>query len=346
MTDVNHQWLLDSRPQGMVKVSDFRWVEAPVPKPGDGEALVRTLYVSFDPAMRGWMEDRPSYVPPVQIGEPMRAGAVGQVVETRTSDLKEGDFVQGTFGWQDYAVCSPRGMARATKLPLGIPPSWALGVLGGTGLTAYFGVLDVGRPKEGETFVVSGAAGATGSIAGQIARIQGCRVVGITGSPEKCGWLTDEARFDAAIDYKSEIVAHRLRETCPDGIDVYFDNVGGEILDACLARLSQGARVALCGGISGYNEAEPRPGPRNLMNLILQRARIEGFLVLDYVSRFGEAAEKLLAWVRTGEIVHREDVQHGLENAPKTFLRLFEGKNLGKQLLKLADAPLGGEPEA
>jgi NADPH-dependent curcumin reductase CurA len=340
MTRTNRQWLLRSRPVGMVKESDFELRESAVPAAKDGEALVRVLYVSFDPAMRGWMEDRPSYIPPVGLGEVMRAGAVGQVVESKSPQYKAGDLVQGMFGWQEYALAARGGIGAATVLPKGTPLTWPLGVCGITGLTAYFGLLDLGKPKPGETVVVSGAAGATGSVAGQIARIEGCRAIGIAGGAEKCRWLVEQAHFDAAIDYKREDVAQRLRELCPKGIDVYFDNVGGEILDAALANLAQRARIALCGGISGYNEASPPPGPRNLMNLVITRSRMEGFIVIDYLARFAEATAKLTQWVKEGKIAHAEDVQHGIENAPKTFLRLFQGKNLGKQLLKLADPPL------
>jgi NADPH-dependent curcumin reductase CurA len=270
----------------------------------------------------------------------MRATGIGQVVESRSPDWKVGDFAQGLFGWQDYAVLRPGSPLAGTKLPPGVPLTWPLGVLGITGLTAYFGMLDLGQPKSGETVVVSGAAGATGSVAGQIAKISGCRVVGIAGGREKCRWLTEKAGFDAAIDYKSENVAARLRELCPRGIDVYFDNVGGEILDAALENLALRARVVLCGGISAYNETTPPPGPRNLMALVIQRARMEGFIVIDYLPRFAEGSAKLAEWVAAGKIVHAEDVQQGLENAPKTLLRLFTGKNLGKQILKVADPPV------
>ena len=336
MPETNRRWTLARRPHGMVKESDFAFGEAPVPQPGDGQVLVRVLHLSFDPTQRGWIEDRPSYLPPVQIGEVMRAAGVGQVVASKDPNCKPGDLVQGLFGWQDYALV-PGMMVAASKLPPGVPPTWSLGVLGITGLTAYFGMLEIGQPKPGETVVVSGAAGATGSVAGQIAKIQGARVVGIAGGPDKCAWLTKEAHFDAAIDYKHEDVAARLRELCPKGIDVYFDNVGGEILDAALGQIALRARVVLCGAISGYNEATPPPGPRNLMNLVVQRGRMEGFIILDYVGRFGEAVPKLAEWVRSGAIVHQEDVQHGLENAPRTLLRLFTGANTGKQILQIAE---------
>jgi NADPH-dependent curcumin reductase CurA len=321
----------------MVKPSDFELVKTPIPTPKNGEALVRVLYVSFDPAMRGWMEDRPSYIPPVGLGEVMRAGCVGQVIESKSPTYAVGDFVQGMFGWQEYALAGSGGLMPATPLPKGMPLTWPLGVCGITGLTAYFGLLDLGKPQPGQTVVVSGAAGATGSVAAQIARIQGCRAIGIAGGTEKCRWLTDVAKLDAAIDYKRENVARRLHELCPNGIDVFFDNVGGEILDAALGTLAQRARVVLCGGISAYNEAEPPPGPRNLMNLVITRSRMEGFIVIDYLARFGEGAAKLAEWVAAGKLAHAEDVQTGLENAPQTFLRLFQGKNLGKQLLKISD---------
>ena len=224
-----------------------------------------------------------------------------------------------------------------TKIPSGASLTWPLGVLGVTGLTAYFGILDIGQPKEGETCVVSGAAGATGSIAGQIAKIKGCRVIGIAGGPEKCRWLTQEANYDAAIDYKSDDVAAGLNELCPDGINMYFDNVGGDILDAALAHIALNARVVLCGGISRYNAEEPPPGPQNYMNLIIQRARMEGFIVIDYAARFRTATQELTDWITSGKLTFQEDIQEGFENAPRTLLRLFEGKNIGKQLLKIAD---------
>lgn len=330
----NRQWRLSSRPVGMVSEANFDFVEEQIPEIGEGEYLVRNLYLSFDPAMRGWMEDRASYIPPVGIGEVMRAGTVGEVTESRHPDFAVGDRVQGLFGWQEYAV-GGRGLAQGTKVPEGMPITWPLGVCGITGLTAYFGLLDLGRPEPGETVLVSGAAGATGSVVAQIAKLKGCRVVGIAGGPAKCALLTDDFGLDAAIDYKAEDVQARIAETCPDGVNIYFDNVGGPILDAALANLAQRARVVLCGGISGYNEKEPPPGPRNLMNLVIQRGRMEGFIVIDYMARFPEATAELAEWVNSGSIRHLEDVQEGIENAVQTFLRLFRGQNTGKQLLKL-----------
>jgi NADPH-dependent curcumin reductase CurA len=337
VTETNRQWVLKRRPLGMVTPDDFELRRVPVPEPAEGELLVRTLWLSFDPTQRGWIEDRPSYLPPVGIGEVMRASSVGQVVRSRHPGFQDGDLVFGLGGWQEYFTVPGTGFPGVQKVPAGVPPSWMLGVLGVTGVTAYFGLLDLGKPKRGETVVVSGAAGATGSVAGQIARLQGCRVIGIAGGPEKCRWVVERARFDACIDYKHEPVARRLGELCPQGLDVYFDNVGGEILEAALDHLALRARIVLCGGISSYNDVEPRPGPRNLMNLVVQRARMEGFIVLDYFGRMEEAVRQLGAWVQAGEIVHEEDVQHGFENVPATLTRLFEGRNLGKQLLQLGE---------
>ena len=337
----NRQWRLARRPVGMVEESDFEFREEPRPSPGEGEILVRNLYISFDPAMRGWMEDRKSYIPPVAIGDVMRAGCVAQVVESKLAGFAAGDFVQGLFGWQEFAIAGS-GLRQATKLAPGTPLTWPLGVLGITGLTAYFGLLDLGKPKSGETVLVSGAAGATGSVAAQIAKhVVGCRTIGIAGGREKCAWLTDELGLDAAIDYKSEDVQARIGALCPDGVHVYFDNVGGTILDAALFHIAERARVVLCGGISGYNEKEPPPGPRNLMNLVTRRGRMEGFIVIDYGPRFGEAAKELAGWVTAGKVQHKEDVQHGIENAPRTFLRLFRGENTGKQILQVGEAKAG-----
>jgi hypothetical protein len=333
----NRQWVLVKRPHGMISEANWKLQEAKVPALADGEALVQTLYLSCDPTQRGWIEDRPSYMPPVGIGEVMRAGSIGRVVESRSPMLAPGDLVEGMAGWQEYSVIQPGASFGGTKLPAGLDPKLLMSVLGVTGLTAYFGLLDLGRPKAGETVVVSGAAGATGSVAGQIARIQGCRVVGIAGGKDKCAWLTQQARFDAAIDYKREDVAARLRELAPQGVDVYFDNVGGGILDAVLAQIRMRARIVLCGGISAYNEVEPPPGPRNLMNLVVQRARMEGFIVIDYAARFGAAREELKRWVDAGEIAYQVDVVKGIERAPEALLRLFSGKNLGKQLVQVAE---------
>lgn len=340
MNDVNRQLVLARRPVGAVEDSDFELRETDVPEPGPGEFLVRVLWISFDPAQRGWLNDVRSYIAPVGIGEVMRARAIGQVVTSNNDEFAVGDIVQGGFGWQDWAVSDGSGMWPVSRVPDGVPPTAMLGVLGSTGLTAYFGLLDVGQPQEDDTVLVSGAAGATGSIAGQIARVMGCRVIGIAGGDEKCAWVRDVARFDEVIDYKAEDVSKRLSTLAPEGIDVYFDNVGGPTLEAALNHLAMRARIALCGGISAYEMDTPPPGPRNYLQLIVKRARMEGFLVYDYAARFGEAIAELRRWVDAGEIRYAEDIQEGLENAPATLRRLFEGKNLGKQILKIADPPL------
>ncbi len=334
----NRQWLLEARPQGIIKESDFRWNETSVPPLKDGQVLVRNLAFSFDPTQRGWMS-MDTYMPAIPLGQTMKAGTVGQVVESRREGFAKGDLVQGLFGWEDYTVNGGEGLMGLQKLPRGTDPTLALSLLGTTGLTAYFGTLDVGAVKAGETFVVSGAAGATGSVSGMIAKIKGCRVVGIAGGREKCDWLLKEAGFDAAIDYKNENVSEALTRHCPQGINVYFDNVGGEILDHALARLTYGGRVVLCGAISQYNNLGERTpvGPKNYFNLIMQHARMEGFLVFHFMPRYPEAIAEMSKWYADGKLKNQVDLQHGLENAPKTIIRLFTGANVGKQLLKLGD---------
>ena len=332
---VNRQILLNARPVGEIKDSDFKYREAPIPAAGPGQFLARNLYLSLDPAMRGWLDDRDSYLPPVGIGEVMRSGGLGEVVASNDPAVPVGSTVNGLVGWQDYALIGGEG-GLATVLPEGIDPIDALSVYGATGLTAYFGVLDVARPEAGETVVVSGAAGATGSVAGQIARIKGCRVVGLAGTEDKCRWVTDELGFDACINYKTEDVAARLDETCPNGIDVYFDNVGGEILDLVLDRINLRARIALCGAISTYNATVLPPGPSNYFKLVTCRARMEGFLLFDYVDRFAEGVLALAGWVAEGLIKHRVEVVEGLEQAPTAINRLFTGENSGKLVVKVA----------
>ncbi|HZF48647.1 MAG TPA: NADP-dependent oxidoreductase [Polyangiaceae bacterium] len=334
--DVNRQWRLASRPKGMVSESNFQWVEEPVRSIENGEILVRSLLLSCDPTQRMWMA-QDTYMPAVAIGEVMRSAGIGVVEESRHRDFAPEDIVSGLLGWQDYAVMTSSGLARPTKIPPGVPLPVALSALGHTGLTAYFGLLDIGKIREGETVVVSGAAGATGSMACQIAKIKGCRVIGIAGGPEKCKWLTDELGVDGAIDYKSEDVAKRLRELCPKGIDVYFDNVGGEILDAALGELAMRGRVVICGGISGYNSDDLPAGPRKYMNLLIKRGRMEGFLVSDYFDRAGEAIKDIGGWARAGKIKDRVEMEEGLENAPKALQRIFKGENMGKQLVKVGD---------
>ena len=334
MSGTNRQILLRRRPTGPITDDCFELVETPVPEPAAGEAIVRVRYLSLDPTIRIWVE-RDSYLPAIALGDPVRSAGLGVVVESRNDDFPVGATVMGMLGWQDYAVVG--GETAANVLPDGIEPTDALSVYGGTGITAYFGLLDVGKPAEGDTVLVSGAAGATGSVVGQIAKIKGCRVIGIAGTDDKCRWLVDELGFDAAINYRTEDVAARIGELCPDGIDVFFDNVGGSILEAALDHLALKARVVLCGSISSYNTAEEPPGPRNLMNLVVQRARMEGFLVLDYLDRFAEAALDLAVWVAEGKIQHRVDVVEGLEATPGAMNKLFDGTNVGKLVVHVAD---------
>ncbi len=336
MNLTNHVFRLATRPIGMPKRSDWTYSEERVPEPKEGELLIKALYISLDPAMRGWMNEGKSYVPPVGIGEVMRALALGRVIESRHPKFAAGDFVSGTFGVQEYAVSDGKGVSkvdtRVAPLPL------HLSALGMSGLTAYFGLLDVGKPKPGDTVVVSGAAGAVGSVAGQIAKIKGCRAVGIAGGPEKCRYLVHDLGFDAAIDYKSDDVKKSLREHCPRGMDVYFDNVGGDILDAALAQLARGARVVICGAISQYNNTGPIKGPANYRSLLINRARMEGFLVFDYAERYGEALREMAGWRAAGKLKSREDIVEGLETFPDTLLKLFKGENDGKLMIKVADA--------
>jgi NADPH-dependent curcumin reductase CurA len=332
----NRQWMLAHRPRGLVSAEDFRWVEGPAPEPGEGEVLVRNVYLSCDPTQRGWMA-ADTYLPKVKIGEVMRSFAAGKVLESRDPSFQPGELVTGLFGWQDYAVARAGTLSAPTKVPPGVTVETAMSALGLTGITAYFGLLEIGRPQPGETVVVSGGAGATGSTVAQIARIKGCRTIGIAGGAEKCRYLTAELGLDGAIDYKSEDVEKRLGELCPKGIDVYFDNVGGDTLDAALATLAMRGRVVLCGAISRYSDRGVAPGPKNYMSLLVKRGRMEGFIVLDYFPRAAEAVAALAGWMREGKLKDRVDVQEGLENAPAALARLFKGENRGKQLLRIAD---------
>ncbi|MGY4101508.1 NADP-dependent oxidoreductase [Nocardia sp. R16R-3T] len=338
---MNRQWILVKRPVGMVDESSFELRSGSIPIPGPDEALVRVVWLAFDPTQRGWLNDGPNYMDPVPLGAVMRAGGVGQVVASRNADYAVGDWVFGMVGWQDYTIASGQGLLGLNVVPPGIEPKAMLGIFGATGLTAYFGMIDIGRPSVGDTVLVSGAAGATGSIAGQIAKALGCRVIGIAGGTAKCTWVTEIAGFDACIDYKADDVEARLHELAPDGVHVFFDNVGGAILDAGLANIAERARIVVCGSISsGYEAGEPPPGPRNYMQLGLRRARMEGFIFLDYLDRFPEAFGRLHEWMTQGHIMYAEDVQEGLELAPAMLRGLFEGRNLGKQLLRIAPAPL------
>jgi NADPH-dependent curcumin reductase CurA len=336
MTEINHAFRLAARPDGMPKRTDFDYAEEAVPEPGDGEVLVRNLYISLDPAMRGWMNDARSYIPPIAIGEVIRAGAVAKVVQSRHSRIAEGEYVTGMLGMQEYAVAPGDNLTRLD--PDLAPLPTYLGALGMPGLTAYFGLLDIGKPQPGETVVVSAAAGAVGSVVGQIARIKGCRAVGIAGGEEKCRWITEELGFDAAIDYKAGDVPGGLKQHCPQGIDVYFDNVGGDILDDVLVRLHRGARIPLCGAISQYNNTGANQGPKNYMMLLVARALMKGFLVFDYMDRYPDALREMGAWLASGKLVAREEIVEGLDTFPDTLLKLFRGENIGKLVLKVGNA--------
>lgn len=334
---VNRQWRLASRPEGLIQPSDFQWSEEPVPDIGDGEVLVRTIYLSLDPANRGWVRKGPSYVEPVEIGDVMRGLTIGVVEASRNARFVVGDVVSGASGWQDYGVSDGTGLRVIPPSPL--PLTAFLGLFGMVGMTAYFGLLDVGRPQPGETLVVSGAAGAVGSIAGQIGKIVGCRVIGIAGTEAKCSWLTDELGFDATVNYKTESVVRKLHAHCPSGIDVVFENVGGEILDAELTWINNFARVVICGLISGYNSTERVPGPYSFPMVLIRRARVEGFIVTDFMDRADEAIEQLTGWYRDGKLKYRVDVYQGLETAPHNINRLFDGSHEGKLIIQVSDEP-------
>lgn len=328
----NHKFLLAARPVGMPKRSDWTYVEEPVGEPKEGQFLVQVLYISLDPAMRGWMNEGRSYVPPVGIGELMRALGVGIVMASRNPRFAVGDHVSGQFGMQEYAISDGQKVMKID--PKAAPLPKYLSALGMVGMTAYFGLLDTGQPKPGETVVVSAAAGAVGSLVGQIAKIQNCRTVGIAGGAAKCRYVIDDLGFDAAIDYKSEDVRASLRKHCPDGIHVYFDNVGGTILEAALANLARGARIVICGAISQYNSG-PMTGPRNYMSLLVNRASMKGMLSFDYADRFTQAGAEMAAWMAAGKLKSREHIVEGLATFPETLLKLFTGENEGKLMLKV-----------
>ncbi|MGY4651622.1 NADP-dependent oxidoreductase [Mycobacterium sp. URHB0021] len=335
MTEENRRLVLAQRPSGLVDDSTIRLETGRLPEIGDGEALVKVRYLSIDPTIRTWMDDIPSYLPPIQIDEVIRSGGVGEVVDSRSEAYSPGQLLFGMTGWQEYVVADA-GERAMQVLPDGVPPPVAIGILGVTGMTAYFGVIDVGRVTEGDVVVVSGAAGATGSAAGQIAKVKGAKkVVGIAGGPEKCAYIVDELGFDDAIDYKNDEVAARLRQTCPDGVDLYFDNVGGSILNDCLANLAQRGRVVLCGAISTYTSDGPPPGPSNYLNLLVRRGRMEGFIILDYLDRFPAAQMEVARWIAEGKIKSSEHIVHGLEQAPDALNLLFSGGNTGKVIVEL-----------
>ena len=332
----NRQVKLAARPVGLPKREDFSFETLPVPELEDGQVLVRVTHLSLDPAMRGWMNAGRSYIPPVEIGEVMRAGGAGVVVESRHPAFEDGDEVTGITGVQEYAVVKGE---RLQKVDTSLAPLASyLGGLGMPGMTAYFGLLDVCAMKEGDTVVVSGAAGAVGSVVGQIARIKGGKAVGIAGGADKCRYVVDELGFDACVDYKNEDVARRLRELCPDRIDVYFDNVGGEILDICLAQIAFHGRIGICGAISQYNNTTPIKGPSNYLSLLVNRARMEGFVVFDFAKRYGEAVQAMAQWVKDGRLKVREHVvEAGVDQFVETLNKLFAGENTGKLVMKIAD---------
>jgi NADPH-dependent curcumin reductase CurA len=333
----NHQVRLAGRPSGLPRASDWEFTSEDVPEPGPGEFVVSISHVSVDPAMRGWMNATASYIPPVEIGAVMRAGGVGKVTASRHEEFSAGDEVHGLFGVQEYAVSDGTGVYRIDTSLAG-PPTY-LGVLGTTGLTAYFALFDTGRIKAGDTVVISGAAGAVGSVAGQIAKLKGCRVIGIAGGPDKCRTLVQDFGFDAAIDYRAGHVRRAVREHAPKGVDVYFDNVGGDILDDVLACLARGARVIICGAVSQYNETQVR-GPANYMMLLVARASMTGMLVFDYQDQYPQAMAELAGWLKSGQLVAREHVVHGsVQDFPETLLMLFDGVNTGKLVLALDHGP-------
>ncbi len=333
---MNRQILLNAHPKGELKHTDFKQVAVDMPSPGAGEVLVQTLYLALEPAMKGWMENRSDYMAPLAIGDLMRGGGSGRVIESNNSDFPVGTIVTGGWGWQEYAVAGGKDVPLQV-IAEGMPVPSAMSLLGTTGLTAYFGMLDVGEPKAGDRVLVSGAAGATGSVAGQIAKLKGCSVIGIAGSTQKCQWLVDELGFDGAINYREEDVAARVKDLCPDGINVFYDNVGGEILDTGLANLALYARVVICGGISRYNLSGEIPGPKNYFNLVFRRSRMQGFILFDYMSRYPEAQSFLREHYLSGELKSKETIMEGFEQMPTALMSLFSGDNMGKQLVHVAD---------
>ena len=337
----NPQFRLAARPAGLPTRGDWSFSTEPVKPPAPGGLLVKTLALSLDPAMRGWMNEGKSYIAPVGIGEVMRAGGIGVVVESNHAGFAAGDLVSASLGVQAYCAIGADEVKRSGLFKidarLGTPNQW-LNVLGMPGMTAYFGLLDVGQPKAGETVVVSGAAGAVGQTVGQLARIKGCRAIGIAGGPAKCEWVVQELGFDACVDYKTANPRDALKAACPKGVDVYFDNVGGEILDMVLARINRKARIVICGAISQYNNTTPVQGPKNYLSLLVNRARMEGMVVFDYTERFPQAVAELAGYLREGRMQSREDVVDGLQNFPEALLKLFTGANFGKLILRVAAA--------
>ena len=332
---VNRQVVLAARPVGYPQEQDFQLRDSPMPALGERQVLVRNLWLSLDPYMRGRMSDAPSYTASVEIGDVMVGGTVGRVVASNSRDFATGEIVQGQLGWQDYAVSNGTNLRKLD--PGQAPVSTALGVLGMPGLTAYFGLFEVCRPKPGDTVVVSAASGAVGAVVGQLARMAGCRVVGTAGTREKIDYITGELGFDAGINYRTEDVRARLEAECPDGVDVYFDNVGGLVTDAVMELLAYRARIAICGQMSQYNLEAPDNGPRNLRSLLTKQATMEGFIVGRFADRNEEALRRLTRWVKDGRLKYKEDVVDGLQNAPRAFMGLMRGENFGKQLIRVSE---------
>jgi len=339
---VSHAWVLKGRPTGRISQKDYEWVESRLPEPGDGQVLVRTVYLSLDPTNRIWASDMDQYMPPVELGEVMRGGTLGVVEASRNPGFAPGDVVMGMWGWQSH--CLVDGGAGLTRIPPapGVPLDAYMSVLGATGMTAYFGLLDIGEPKPGETVLVSAAAGAVGSIVGQIAKIKGARAVGIAGSDDKCRHLIEDLGFDAAINYKTADLDQAIRDACPDGVDVYFENTGGPITDAVMKQLNLHARIPLCGLISHYNDfdgATGVQGPHNYQQVLMQRVMIKGFIIIDYFPRFPEGIAEMAGWLAQGRIHYRTDIVDGLENAVDALNRLFDGANTGKLLVRCSPEP-------
>lgn len=335
---VNRQWRLKSRPTGLIKAENFELVSQPIPEPGENQILIRSVYLSLDPAMRGWLTDRPSYVPPVQIGEVMRGLAVGIVEKSNHPIFATGDRMQGMFGWQEYLLSSGEAV---TKLPDSeLPFSAYLGLFGLAGLTAYAGLVEVGQPKAGETLLVSGAAGSVGSLVGQIGKIKDLHVVGIAGTDEKCKWLRDELGFDVAVNYKDADYKKQLKTACPKGVDIYFENVGGEILETALSLMNTFGRVVVCGLISQYNATAPVPGPSNFAAVISKRLKIQGFLATDHASKIKEMVTNFTQWHISGKLKYRVEIVRGLESAPTAINKLFDGSNTGKLVIEVSDPRL------
>jgi NADPH-dependent curcumin reductase CurA len=332
---INKQVKLNSRPIGLPKLSDWEIADSDIVQIVDGQVLVKVLMLSIDPAMRGWMNEGKSYIEPVGLGQVMRAGGIGIVVESRHDSIKQGDHVSGLLGVQQYSILAAKELTRVDSSLAPLPVF--LSTLGMPGMTAYFGFLNTGLPKAGETVVVSGAAGAVGSVVGQIAKIKGCHVVGIAGGEDKCKYLVDELGFDSAIDYKSDNLSKALRAHCPKGIDIFFDNVGGETLDAVLAQIRYKARIVICGAISQYNNTQAVKGPSNYLSLLVNRARMEGIVVFDNAAHYKEAATEMAGWIASGKLKSREHIEQGLQNFPEVLLKLFRGENFGKLILKVAD---------